>query len=217
MKRVSDECRRWDERYRLAPGPYFGDAPTPFLASSVAPELPGAARAALCIGEGEGRDAVFLAKQGYRVTAVDGSGVAVDRIHVRARDAGVTIDAVHMDLADWEPPARTYDLVASLYCHLPPDLRAGTHRAAARALRPGGLLVIEGFSTRQLSEGMQSGGPRDAALLFTADALRADVRGLIDIEELFEGPSDIAYGKHTGPAFVTRLRGRAAPDREVMT
>lgn len=212
MSRISDECLRWDERYRDTPD-FFGSAPSPFLVAAVTSEPRSTRGSALCIGEGEGRDAIFLAQLGYRVAAIDGSKVAVDRIRARAGGMGVDVDAVHLDLEDWKPLVRHYDLIASFYCHLPPDLRTRTHTAAARALRPGGLLLIEGFSVKQLSEAMASGGPRNAALLFTAEQLRADVGSLVEIEELFEGRSDISYGRHTGPAFVTRLRARASRDQ----
>jgi SAM-dependent methyltransferase len=116
----------------------------------------------------------------------------------------VTIDARQGDLADWEPAAESYDGIASIFCHLPPPLRAAVHAKIVRALAPGGVLVIEAFTPRQLEyqKHHTSGGPRSPELLYDAALLRADFAALevLSLEEheamLDEGPL------HRGLGFV---------------
>ena len=161
-----EECLEWDRRY-AGEELFFGESSNGYLRARVAALFPprtrtGADRkAALCLGEGEGRDAVFLAERGFAVTAVDGSIRGLAKLERRAAAAELEVTVVRADLADYLPPRRRFDLVTSFYCHLPPDLRRRAHARAAASLVPGGYLLLEGYTPRQLVEGLQSGGPRD--------------------------------------------------------
>ena len=125
-------------------------------------------------------NAVWLASHGWRVSGVDWSVVALAKAAARADAAGVEVQWVNADLAAWDPPAATFDLVTLVYLHLPIEERRPIYAAAARALAPGGSLVVVGHDRANLIDGV--GGPQDPELLFTAleigEQLLADVAGL---------------------------------------
>ncbi len=204
---IDAQCQRWDERYRQHES-FFGSAPTPAVADAVTTDGFDPGDRALCLGEGEGRDAVFLARAGLDVTAVDGSAVGLQRMCARATAAGVQVEAVRADLGRYVIAARAYALICCVYCHLPPVERRRMLRGAARGLAPGGVLLVEGFSPRQRSTGRISGGPRELQLLFTAADVRSEIGDIVDVELAWEGEQDIDFGRHRGSAFVTRVRGR---------
>ena len=162
----------WNERYSR-PGYAYGTAPNDFLAS-VADRLP--AGRALCLAEGEGRNAVFLAKRGLQVTAVDQSEVGLSKARALAAEQGVSIDTVVADLADYRIEPESWDVVVSSWCHLPPPLRRQVHRAVVEGLRTGGALVLEAYHPRQLEFG--TGGPPTAEMMMTLEALREELIGL---------------------------------------
>lgn len=128
--------------------------------NEVVVELVGPLRAghALDLGAGEGRHAVWLAQQGWHVTAVDFSAVALDRIRRRATTAGVEIDCVlaDADAGDLRAPANGYDLVLIAYMHPRPGVREATFAAVAEAVAPGGRLLVVG-----LDRADSNAGPRD--------------------------------------------------------
>jgi SAM-dependent methyltransferase len=195
----------WDERY--GSGEFqFGDAPNEYL-RSVAWRLPDAARV-VCAGDGEGRNGVWLAQHGHRVTSVDWSPVGVEKARALAASRGVALDAELGDLAAWRWPEAQFDAVVWVYVHLPPADRAAAMAGVRRALRPGGLFVIECFSPAQ--EGRRSGGPKDAALLWSRTVVEAELPGFAVIE-LTEGAALLDEGpRHQGLAEVVRgvLRAR---------
>lgn len=162
----------WDERFS-GPQLAYGEAPNDFLVE-VTPRLPRGR--ALSLGEGEGRNALFLARSGYEVTAVDASAAGLARARARAEGAGLKVDTVHADLAEYVIGEGTWDVIVSIFCHLPMPLRRAVHRAAAKGLRPGGAFVLEAYTPAQLAYG--TGGPKDRGLLYTLDDLREDLAGL---------------------------------------
>ncbi len=190
---------QWDERYSTEHFAY-GTQPNAWLAAQAARIAPGGR--VLCLAEGEGRNAVWLAGQGFTVRAVDGSAVGLEKAQRLAAQRGVTISTAVADLADHVPEPGGADAVVLIYLHLPPPLRAAVHARAAAALKPGGLLILEAFTPAQLPLG--SGGPKQPDLLYTAALLRADFPGLAwdPLEEvetvLDEGPL------HQGRAAVVR-------------
>ncbi|MFL1461725.1 class I SAM-dependent methyltransferase [Roseococcus sp. DSY-14] len=185
----------WDERYGAGQG-LFGDAPNDYLRAQ-AWRLPPRGRA-LSLGDGEGRNGLFLARHGLRTLSLDWSPVATARAAGRHR----RLRAETADLTAWTFPDGAFDVVAWIFLHLPPADRAVVAAGAVRALRPGGLLVLEGFSPAQ--QGRRSGGPREAALLWTRAAADAAF-GALELEECTEGTVRLDEGpKHQGPAEVLR-------------
>jgi SAM-dependent methyltransferase len=126
---------------------------------------------ALDVGAGEGRHAIWLAEQGWRVTAIDFSKVGIER--GRAASGSHAIEWLVDDVRSWTPPAGVaYDLVLIAYIHLAGDV----HGRVGAWVAPGGTLLVLGHALRNLTEGV--GGPQDPRLLHTEDELRSAARGL---------------------------------------
>jgi SAM-dependent methyltransferase len=194
----------WDERY--APDEYvFGTEPNEFLRDHADRIPPGRV---LSLGEGEGRNAVFLAERGHTITAIDASprGLAKARALADARGVDARIDTIVADLTDYEPEVGAYAGVISIFCHLPPPVRTVVHARAIRALAPGGVIVLEAYTPAQLAFG--TGGPKDLALLYSLDELRADLDGL-ELEVARELERTVVEGpRHTGRAAVVEVVAR---------
>jgi SAM-dependent methyltransferase len=191
---------QWNERYR-EPGFAYGDEPNDFLVESAARIKP--AGRVLCLGEGEGRNAVFLAQQGFEVTGVDLAEVGLEKARALAAERGVQIETVVADLATFELGERQWDAIVSIWCHLPPAIRARVHRESVRALAPGGLFVLEAYTPAQLA--FDSGGPRTTEMLYTAELLRQDLAGL-DVLRATECERDVHEGRlHQGRSAVVQF------------
>jgi SAM-dependent methyltransferase len=196
----------WDERF-AGEGYVYGTRPNAWLAS-VAGRLRAGSRI-LSLGEGEGRNAVWLAQQGHRVEAVDGSAVGLAKAQRLAAERGVALATTVADLAAYRPEPKSWDAVILIFLHLPPPLRAAVHAGAEAALVPGGRLVVEAFTPRQLA--LSSGGPRQAELLYEVATLRADFP-VITWEELREEEIELDEGPlHRGRAAVVRGLGHREP------
>jgi SAM-dependent methyltransferase len=201
----------WDERY--ARDEYvYGTEPNDFVVE-VASRIPGPR--ILSLGEGEGRNAVYLAKRGFDVVGVDGSSVGLSKARRLAREHGVSIETVVADLAAFEIQPGRWDAVISIFCHLPPELRRLVHGRVVAGLRPGGLAAVECYTPRQLEYG--TGGPPTPELLYGIDVLRDDFTGL-EIELAEEVEREVDEGEfHKGLShvarFVARKPGPAAPPR----
>jgi SAM-dependent methyltransferase len=167
------DSAQWDERY--ATSEYqWKMAPNQFVAAQLADLTAGRA---LDLAAGEGRNSVWLAERGWRVTAVDFSRVGLEKGRKLAASRDVTgIDWVVADLRDYRPAAAAFDLVLIAYLHCDASLRAEVLGRAAAALAPGGTLFVVGHDLANLGEG--TGGPQDPAVLYTAQALRAELPGL---------------------------------------
>jgi len=189
----------WDERYST-PGYAFGTEPNEFLAQTCQHIPRGRV---LSLGEGEGRNAVHLAKQGHAVTAVDQSAIGLEKVRRLAAENGVTIDTIPTDLADFQIEPNSWDGIVSIFCHLPLALRARIHGQIVAGLRPGGAYLLEAYTPRQLEFG--TGGPRDLELLVTLEDLRAELDGL-HLEYAVEIERDVTEGRyHTGRAAVAQV------------
>lgn len=189
----------WNDRYRR-PGFAYGEVPNAFLVSHERLYRPG--QRALAVADGEGRNGVWLAERGLSVLSVDHSEVGLDKARALARERAVDLETLCVDLAGWEWPEAAFDHVVAIFAHFPPDVRAQVHRAMLRALRPGGILLLEAFSPEQMD--YDSGGPPDPAMLYSAVTLREDfVDG--EIEEIAETLTHLDEGPyHRGTAAVTR-------------
>ena len=197
----------WDERYRGADYAY-GEAPNAFLASLAAEFRPG--QAALVPGDGEGRNGVYLARRGLVVTTLDLSAEGVGKSRRLARAQGVEIDARQADALAWDWPREAYDWIALLYLHLAAPQRRHLHALALAALKPGGRVVLEAFTPQHIEKQKAGarGGPREAALLYSTEDLRADFAGA-DIERLEETEVDLHEGAlHVGRSAVVRMIAR---------
>jgi SAM-dependent methyltransferase len=162
----------WDTRYR-ATDLVWGGEPNQFVAEEFTGTPPGRA---LDLGAGEGRNAIWLAGLGWQVTGVDFSAVAVERARRLAAERGVTVDWVVADLRDYQPAPGVFDAVIVAYLHLPPaDLSIVLGRAA-RALAPGGRILVVGHDVTNIDQGV--GGPQDPGILHTPQAIVADLPGL---------------------------------------
>lgn len=193
----------WNQRY-AEPGWAYGTEPNDFLRDN-AGELPRAGRV-LCLAEGEGRNAVFLAEQGHAVTAVDLSDVGLRKAEALAADRGVTVETVVADLAEHDLGVEAWDGIVAIWCHLPAPVRRTVLRRVVRALKPGGVLILEAYTPRQLA--FESGGPKDAAMLYEPADLRADLDGLA-FDRCDELERDIQEGKyHQGRSAVVQVLAR---------
>ena len=189
----------WDERYR-APEPIFGLKPNVFLQGQTSRLEPGAK--VLVPGDGYGRNGLWLAQKGFRVHTVDLSPEGVRLAKKAAEEAGQVLTIEQGDLATWNWPVGEFDCVASIFVHLPPDLRTRVHASMLRALKPGGVVLLEAFSPGQLQ--FSSGGPKDLNLLYSAERLRGDFSAA-EVVELAEAQVHLEEGpKHTGPAAVVQ-------------
>ena len=190
----------WDERYQT-PEYIFGDQPCQWLIMNQH-RLPQSGKA-LALGDGEGRNGVFLAELGFEVTSVDLSEVGLSKARDLARKRGVTIQTVQADLEHYEIEAESQDLIVSIYCHLPDAIRKLVHERAEVALKPGGLFILEAFHHAQLK--YQSGGPKTTDLLYDLDALLDDFQTL-QILEAFDGLCYLDEGaRHSGIGHIVRL------------
>jgi 2-polyprenyl-3-methyl-5-hydroxy-6-metoxy-1,4-benzoquinol methylase len=169
----SDPSRRalWDERH-AARQPIESFEPDPTLVDEIGSLRPGRA---LDLGAGDGRNAIWLAIQGWQVTAVDFSQVALDRGRALATASGVRVEWQLADLLEWSPGAGRFDLVTLFFIHLPPDERRDVYARAAAAVAPGGTLLIVGHDRTNLVDGV--GGPQDPTVLFTPGEIAADLAG----------------------------------------
>ena len=202
---------RWDARY--AGDDYlFGQAPNAFLAAQVA-RLP-TGGSALALADGEGRNGVWLAEQGLEVLSVDSSSVAQEKARRLARTRGVDLRLELADLETWPFPERRFDVIAGIFIQFAgPALRTQLFAAIKRGLKPGGLLLLEGYRPEQLEYG--TGGPPIAENLYTEPMLR-EAFGDLEVVELASYDAEIREGAaHNGMSalidLVARQQAREAP------
>jgi SAM-dependent methyltransferase len=171
------ELRRlWDERHRerVIESP----EPNPVLVAEATAMMPGSA---LDLGCGDGTNAIWLARRGWRVTGIDWSEVALGKAQAATAAAGLHVDWVQADLLSWSPGGPTYDLVTLIYLHLSPDERRSVYATAIEAVAPGGHLLVVGHDSTNLTQGV--GGPQDPERLFTADEIGRELRAVVaDLE-----------------------------------
>ena len=163
------DSTHWNERYATADYIWHTE-PNTFLPGQTE-NLP--AGRALDLACGEGRNAVWLAEQGWTVTGVDFSDVGLDKGRRLASERGVDVEWICADATTWHPPEDGFDLVAVFYLQLTADARRQAIGVGTRALAPGGTLLVVAHDTTNLTEG--TGGPSDPAVLYRPDDVIADV------------------------------------------
>src|SRR5262245_48612008 len=198
------DSQRWDQRYS-EPGFAYGTEPNDFLVS-VASQIP--AGPVLTIGEGEGRNAVFLAGLGQEVLAVDQSEVGLAKLQRRAEEKGLRVQTQQADLRDFAIQPAAWAGIVSIFCHLPSSIRVPLHSAVVRGLRPGGVFVLESYTPRQIGRG--TGGPPSADLLVSLDDLANELASL-EFRHARQLEREVREGAyHTGLASVVQLVARRA-------
>jgi SAM-dependent methyltransferase len=189
----------WDARYNIKDFVY-GKEPNDYL-RSVADKIP--LGRCLCLGEGEGRNAVYLASLGHDVVAVVASSVGLKKARKLARERKVKIETILADLADYQIKQDSFNSIISIFCHLPSTLRKRLHASCVSGLKTDGVLVLEAYTPKQLHFG--TGGPKDKDLLMSLDALREELQGL-DFEHAVEIERKVREGFfHGGPGHVVQL------------
>ncbi|MGE0308872.1 MAG: class I SAM-dependent methyltransferase [Acidimicrobiia bacterium] len=189
----------WEARYGVDHY-VFGTEPNQFLRTAVTSLRPGSA---LCLAEGEGRNAVFLAAAGFEVHSVDLAEAGVAKTHRLASDRGLTVCAWVGDLSTFDIGSDQWDVVVSIFAHMPPPVRRDLHARVVRSLKPGGSFVLEAYTPDQIGRG--TGGPQSADMTMTLAGLRQELDGLefghgVELErEVIEGPG------HTGVGAVVQV------------
>ena len=162
----------WDERYSAEEYAY-GTTPNKFLEENVSSIPKGKV---LSLAEGEGRNAVFLAQQGYSVTAVDASLVGLHKARKLAEVHGVVVELIHADLADYDLDENKWDGIVSIFCPLPSQIRKQLYKKMEAGLRQNGVFLLEAYTPKQLKHG--TGGGNSADLMQSKESLRLELADL---------------------------------------
>ncbi len=194
----------WDERY-TGEEYFFGTEPNAFLVSQLHRLKPG--MSCLALADGEGRNGVWLAEQGLDVLSVDSSSVALDKAKKLAQQRGATVQFEQVDLMQWDFGENRFDAVAAIFIQFaPPGLREQMFAHIMRCLKPGGLLLLQGYTPRQLEYG--TGGPPVAENMYTESLLREAFADM-DILHLSEHDDIIREGAgHSGMSALIDLVSR---------
>ena len=192
----------WDERYSSIEYAY-GKAPNDFLATHFTRIPKGNV---LSLAEGEGRNAVFLAKYGYSVTAVDSSVVGLKKAELLAKEHGVSINLIHANLSDFDLGSDAWEGIMSIFVPLPSTVRKDLYRRLQGALKNGGVFLLEAFTPDQIGHG--TGGGTNPDTMQTERSLRAELPSL-KFEHLVELERNVVEGTfHTGQSAVVQAIAR---------
>ncbi|MBM3395642.1 MAG: class I SAM-dependent methyltransferase [Betaproteobacteria bacterium] len=194
----------WDQRYR-APEYIFGEEPNAFVRRQIE-RIPTGAKV-LDVACGEGRNSVWLARHGCEVVGVDISPLALAKARVLAARFNVNPVLVEADIMSWPWQPAQYDVVLTIFIQFAAaEGRTALFSGISRTLKPGGLLLLQGFNPAQLE--LRSGGPKDASHLYSAELLQ-ELAGGLEIIHLLEHEGDLREGtKHVGPAALIDLIAR---------
>jgi cyclopropane fatty-acyl-phospholipid synthase-like methyltransferase len=195
------ENERWETRFR-APGYAFGKEPNGFLKSQ-APRLPRSG-SALSVADGEGRNGIWLAEQGLDVTTIDFSPTGVEKARALAAERGVKLRTELADVMAWQWPSEAYDVIAGIFIQfVTPAERERLFANIKRALKSGGLLILQGYRPEQLK--YRTGGPQNVEQLYTR-ALLQSAFGDMTALEIREHDSAISEGSsHVGMSALIEL------------
>jgi cyclopropane fatty-acyl-phospholipid synthase-like methyltransferase len=191
MNDKSSEMERWRKRY-LAPGYLFGTEPNAFLKSQ-AHMLPKRGTA-LAIADGEGRNGVFLVEQGLEVLSVDFSPEGQAKARALAKARGVSLRVEQADMTEWVWTPSSFDVVAGIFIQFAkPEQRAKIFAGIKTALKPGGVLLLQGYGLRQLE--YKTGGPSEPERLYTR-AMLEEAFGDLSSLDIREHDSALKEGEH---------------------
>ncbi len=192
----------WDQRYDQRDF-LFGTEPNDFLRAMTSRLNIGEL---LCLADGEGRNGVFLASLGHQVTSVDASAVGLAKARQLAERRQVSLSTELADLKEWDLGQGQWDTLVSIFFHMPPDFRRKMHQRMAQALKPGGMLVLEAYTPKQLE--FRTGGPPVTEMLMTRTTLEDDFPDL-ELLHLEELEREVIEGTgHHGMASVVQLLAR---------
>ncbi|MHB9116826.1 MAG: class I SAM-dependent methyltransferase [Burkholderiales bacterium] len=194
----------WNERY-AAEHYFYGTEPNAFLAAQAHRLQPG--QSALAVADGEGRNGVWLAQQGLDVLSVDFSAPALEKSRRLAERCGVSLRTELADLQEWDWKEHHFDVVVAIFVQIFGSVqRPAFHRNMVKALKPGGLLILQAYTPKQLE--YKTGGPSNLDNLYGAEILAADFADL-DILHLQEREHEISEGVgHCGMSAVVELVAR---------
>jgi len=200
---LTSELDRWEERY-AAPGYLFGTEPNAFLQSRAHLLKPG--WQTLSVADGEGRNSVWLAERGLNVQAFDISPTGVAKARALAGQRGMTVNFEVADILAWPWPTAAFDLIVAIFFQfLGPDERADIFSKIKNALKPGGLLLMEGYNLHQLK--YANGGPSNIANLWSRKLLESAFGDFSSLE-IIEEDRKLAEGtRHVGKSALIDLIG----------
>ena len=188
----------WDERYS-AEGYAYGTTPNTFLEENFNCIPKGKI---LSLAEGEGRNAIFLAKQGYSVTAVDASIVGLNKARNLAKENEVVVEFIHADLAAYNLGENKWDGIVSIFCPLPSSLRKDLYKKVIAGLKRNGVFLLEAYTPDQLKHG--TGGGNSVDLMQSKESLSRELAGL-KFKHLIELERSVIEGRyHTGVGAVVQ-------------
>jgi SAM-dependent methyltransferase len=152
----------------------------------------------LCVADGEGRNSVYLAEQGWEVTAVDISEAGVAKSRALAESRNVAVDTQVADIMDFDLGIERWSGVVSIFAHMPKTVRRDLHKRLIDALSPGGIFILEAYTPDQIGRG--TGGPGNAEMMMTAADLQRElapleiIHSLETVREIVEGPGHAGMG-----------------------
>jgi SAM-dependent methyltransferase len=196
----------WDSRYSDTDFAY-GTTPNDFLVEQCS-KIPAGGRV-LCLAEGEGRNAVFLAKQGYAVTAVDQSETGLQKAQKLADESGVTIQTIQADLLEFDIESNYFDGIVSIFGHLPPKIRLPLHVKVVEALKPTGVFLLEAYTVKHYDmPGIGGPPPQARETMNSLEELKNELRGL-DLIVGQEVEREVKEGKyHKGLSATVQVVGK---------
>lgn len=197
---------KWDERFSDEEF-FYGERPNVFFAEYIS-SLKNKGKL-LLPAEGEGRNAVYAASQGWEVHAFDSSKVAQQKALDYALSEKVIINYELLDLANFVPQPEHYDMIALIFAHMHEGMRQVFHHKVMRSLKKGGIVLVESFAKEQINN--KSGGPPDVNMLYSTEILKNDFFGL-KVLNLCQQKEMLDEGHHRGEADLVRMIARKDRD-----
>ena len=200
----SDQTQFWNERFNKEEF-IFGKEPNEYLVKQAKQYLkPG--NTVLCIADGEGRNGVWLAKQGMKADAFDVSDIALAKAKQFAKDNSVVMNHTLCDTDGWSWEANAYDAIIAIFIQFAdPAMRERIFKQVHKSLKPGGIFILQGYTPKQLE--YRTGGPSLIEHLYTEEGIR-QLAGELTIVDLICYEQELSEGaRHSG---MSALLGLAA-------